>query len=128
MHQDASTAPAWQGLKALAASPPSIAGLFAAEPDRSARCIAEGAGLTLDFSRQRVGAATLGLLAQLADELGLRERIAGMYRGDIANPTEKRQALHTALRRKNAPHAAEVSAERERMLAFAESVRDGRIR
>src|SRR5690606_30726808 len=100
---------AWPRLKALAQAPqPAIAELFAAEPDRSARCIVEGAGLTLDFSRQRASAAVLQVLAQLADEVDLRERIAGMYRGDIANPTENRQVLHTALRREGAPHAAEV--------------------
>jgi glucose-6-phosphate isomerase len=128
MHQDASTAPAWRDLQAQAVSPPSIAELFASEPERRARCFVEGVGLTLDFSRQRAGTRTLQLLSQLADELGLRERIAGMYRGDIANPTENRQVLHTALRRPGAPYASEVAAERERMLTFAESVRDGRIR
>ncbi len=57
-------------------------------------------------------------MAQLADEVALRERIAGMYRGDIANPTENRQVLHTALRRSGAPHAEEVQREREHMLAL----------
>lgn len=129
MHKDASTTPAWSRLRALAGSPqPSVADLFAAEPDRVRRSIIEGAGLTLDFSRQRISAEVLGTLARLAEELGLRERIAAMYRGDIVNPTEKRPALHTALRRENAPFAAEVSAERERMLAFAERVRSGSIR
>ncbi len=129
MHKDATTTQAWQRLKALAAAPlPSIADLFAAEPDRSERCIVEGAGLTLDFSRQRASSEVLTLLSQLAEEMGLRERIAGMYRGDIANPTENRQVLHTALRREGAPYAELVKAERERMLAFAEDVRGGRIR
>src|SRR5207344_479192 len=65
--------------------------------------------------------------AQLADELSLLERIEAVYRGDIVNVTEKRQVLHTALRRSNAPYAAEVAAERTRMLAFAESVRSGEV-
>jgi glucose-6-phosphate isomerase len=86
--------------------------------------MASGAGLTLDFSRQRVSVEALEVLVQLAEEIGLRERIAGMYRGDIANPTEGRQALHTALRRAHAPHMDEVHAERERMLVFAEAVRN----
>jgi glucose-6-phosphate isomerase len=129
MHKDASTTLAWQRLRALASAPQSaIAGLFAAEPDRSARCMVEGAGLTLDFSRQRASAAVLQALTQLAGEIDLRERIAGMYRGDVANPTENRQVLHTALRRNGAPYAAEVAAERERMLAFAEGVRSGQLR
>ncbi len=129
MHKDASTTTAWSRLRAQAGSPqPTIAGLFVAEPDRVQRCIVEGAGLTLDFSRQRVSVEVLGTLVQLAEEVGLRERIAAMYRGDIINLTERRQVLHTALRRKNAPFAAEVTAERDRMLAFAEGVRTGSIR
>jgi glucose-6-phosphate isomerase len=129
MHPDASTAPAWSRLAALAGSPqPSIAELVAAEPDRVRRCIVEGAGLMLDFTRQRVSAEVLDTLVRLAEEVGLRERIAAMYRGEILNPTERRQVLHTALRRENAPYAGEVRAERERMLAFADGVRSGAIR
>jgi glucose-6-phosphate isomerase len=120
---------AWQRLTVLAAaSLPTIAELFAATADRSARCIVSGAGISLDFSRQRICQATLGQLVQLADDVGLRERIAGMYRGDIANPTENRQVLHTALRREVAPHAAEVASERSRMLDYAERVRGGTVR
>jgi glucose-6-phosphate isomerase len=129
MHPDASTAPAWQRLTAIAAAPqPTIAQLHATEPDRDRRLVVSGAGLTLEFSRQRIGSEALALLARLADELGLRERIAGMYRGDIANPTEARQVLHSALRRTGAPHAGEVHGERQRMLGFAEAVRGGGVR
>jgi glucose-6-phosphate isomerase len=128
-HRDASTSPAWQRLTALSAgSQPSIAELFAAEPARTRDFTASAAGLTLDFSRQRISATALRQLIQLADDIGLRERIAGMYRGDIANPTEGRQVLHTALRRNGAPYGDIVQAERSRMLAFAESLRGGQIR
>lgn len=129
MHRDATSTRSWLELQALAAEPvPSIAELFSTEPDRSDRCIVEGAGLTLDFSRQRISAGGLKLFSQLAGELELRERIASMYRGDVANTTENRQVLHTALRREGAPYADLVKAERGRMLAFAEDVRGGRIR
>ncbi|MEJ0100720.1 MAG: glucose-6-phosphate isomerase [Pseudomonadota bacterium] len=129
MQSDASTAPTWQRLKASATKPqPATGELFAADAGRSTRCTAAAAGLTLDFSRQRAGVGDLDNLARLADELGLRERIAGMYRGDIANPSEGRQVLHTALRRANAPYASEVHAEREHMLGFAEAVRSGAVR
>ncbi|MEO6079230.1 MAG: glucose-6-phosphate isomerase [Steroidobacteraceae bacterium] len=129
MPHDASTAPSWQRLTELAARPqPTIAELFAAEPGRSARCTVAGAGLQLDFCRQRISQETLGLLAQLGDDVQLRERIAGMYGGSIANPTESRQVLHTALRREAAPNADLVSSARERMLQFAERVRSGSLR
>ena len=129
MHADASSCPAWHRLADLAAGPqPSIAQLLATEQDRIERFTAAGAGLTLDFTRQRLCTEALAQLINLADEIGLRERIAAMYRGDIINSTEGRQVLHTALRRRGAPHAAIVVAERERTLAFAEDIRAGNIR
>jgi glucose-6-phosphate isomerase len=129
MHRDASTSPAWQSLTALAAAHiPDIAGLYAADADRSRRSTITAAGITLDFGRQRITAEALQLLTQLAEDIDLRNRIAGMYRGDIANPTEGRQVLHTALRRNGAPHAEIVQSERKRMLAFARDVREAQIR
>lgn len=126
---DVSSTPAWQRLASVAAQlQPHMAQLFASEPERSSRCIVAGAGLHLDFSRQRVSGEALGLLVELADEVQLRRHIAGMYDGDISNPSERRQALHTALRRENAPYAAIVRAERVRVLEFAEAVRCGRVR
>jgi glucose-6-phosphate isomerase len=127
---DASSSPAWLALKAeatrLKATP--VAQLFAADPQRFEHCVATGAGLTLDFSRQRVDAAVQPLLCQLLDDVDLRGRIEALYRGDILNPTENRKVLHTALRRTGAPYAAQVLAERERVLDFAEGVRGGGIR
>ncbi len=128
-HPDASTSPSWHLLMALSAtSQPGIRDLFAAEPDRARRFTASAAGLTLDFSRQRVGADALQAADPAAEDVDLRGRIAGMYRGDIANPTEGRQVLHAALRRNGAPYADIVRAERERVLEFAEDVRSGAIR
>jgi glucose-6-phosphate isomerase len=129
MERDASTAPAWKTLMNLAAGPqPRVAELFASDPGRAAVCTVRAAGLVLDFSRQRAGAEVLAALASLAEQLNLRDRIAGMYRGDIVNRTEGRPALHTALRRAGAPHADEVEAERHRMLGFAQAVRTGGVR
>jgi glucose-6-phosphate isomerase len=128
MYIDALNTPSWQRLTALtAAQLPTIAQLCAADPERR-RFVATAAGITLDFTRQRIGADSLQLLVQLADEVGLRARIASMYRGDIINSTEGRQALHTALRRAHAPYADLVASERQRMLGFAERVRGGSIR
>ena len=127
---DASSSPAWPQLQTqalrLLATP--TAALFATDPLRAEHCTVTAAGLTLDWSRQRVDAPVLALLSQLADDIGLRERIAAMYRGDVVNVTEQRQVLHTALRRPNAPYAELVRAERERMLDFAEGVRGGGLR
>jgi glucose-6-phosphate isomerase len=107
--------------------------LFAADARRGERLAAEGAGFYLDYSKNRVTDETLALLAQLADECGLRGRIDAMFRGDRVNATEGRAALHVALR---APRGAailvdgenvvpKVHAVLDRMAAFAERVRGG---
>jgi glucose-6-phosphate isomerase len=107
--------------------------LFAGDPKRGERLTAEGAGLYLDYSKNRVTDETLGLLLQLAEESGLRARIDAMFHGEIINVTEHRAALHVALR---APRDAsivlagtnvvpEVHAVLDRMAAFCERVRGG---
>ena len=127
--------PAWQALQAHHAQ---IAGLhlrdwFAQDPQRGERFTADGAGLHLDYSKNRIGGETLRLLLALANECGLRERIDAMWHGDKINTTEQRAVLHIALR---APRAAkfvvdgvdvvpQVHAVLERMGAFAERVRSG---
>jgi len=50
--------------------------LFADDPKRGERMTAEAVGIYLDYSKNRVTDETLKLLLQLADESGLRERIA----------------------------------------------------
>src|SRR3989304_112103 len=72
--------------------------LFAEDPTRGERFAAEGAGLYLDYSKNRITDETIGLLLQLAEESGLAERSAAMFRGDRINVTENRSVLHVALR------------------------------
>ena len=108
--------------------------LFERDPGRFERFSREQVGLLMDFSRQRLDEIALAKLCQLADVTGLRERIDAMFRGELINTTEGRAVLHVALRQP--PGAAlggaqiekEVMAERSRMLAFAQAVREGRIR
>ena len=68
------------------------------DPTRGERLTAEGAGLYLDYSKNRVTDETLGLLLQLAEESGLRERTEAMFRGERINVSENRSVLHVALR------------------------------
>src|SRR5262249_46549806 len=56
--------------------------LFAEDPRRGETFVAEGAGLYLDFSKNRITAETLGLLIQLARECGVSERRDAMFRGE----------------------------------------------
>lgn len=60
---------------------------------------ARGAGLLLDYSRQRLDDDARQLLLGLDQQLLLRERFSHMVQGDILNLTEKRAVLHTAARR-----------------------------
>jgi glucose-6-phosphate isomerase len=72
--------------------------LFADDAERGNRMIAEGAGIYLDYSKNRITEETIKLLLQLAEESGLRPRIDAMFRGDKINTTENRAVLHVALR------------------------------
>src|SRR5262252_8772557 len=107
--------------------------LFAADPGRGERMTVEGAGLFLDYSKNRITDETLSLLLQLAEESGLRSRIDAMFSGEKINVTEKRAVLHTALR---APKGAsvlvdgknvvpEVHEVLDRMADFSNRVRSG---
>jgi glucose-6-phosphate isomerase len=107
--------------------------LFEQDPDRYARFSRAALGLSMDFSRQRIDQEALYKLYSLVDYVKLRDRIDGMFRGDHINRTEDRAVLHVALRQPRGAAvggkeiAAEVIAERDRMLGFATAVRDGRI-
>jgi glucose-6-phosphate isomerase len=72
--------------------------LFAEDPKRGERLTAEAAGIYLDYSKNRITDETMKLLVRLADESNLRERIDAMFRGDEINVSERRAALHVALR------------------------------
>src|SRR3546814_19421194 len=58
----------------------------------------EGAGLYLDYSKQRVDEDALRLLLELAEVCGLPARTAAMFAGERINRTEDRSVLHVALR------------------------------
>jgi glucose-6-phosphate isomerase len=95
--------------------------LFAEDAKRGERLTAEGAGIFLDYSKNRVTDETLKLLFQLAEESNLRERIDAMFRGDKINITEKRAVLHTALR---APRGASIIVDGENVVPHVHAVLD----
>jgi glucose-6-phosphate isomerase len=110
--------------------------LFDADPDRGEKMTAEAAGLHLDYSKNRIGPETIGLLAKLAQECGLAERREAMFRGERINVSEGRSVLHVALRmpRERSLVVAgtdvvkQVHAVLDRMGAFCERVRSGEWR
>ena len=72
--------------------------LFAEDPSRGERLTAEGVGLYLDYSKNRVTDETMSLLIQLAEESGLAEHTEKMFTGEQINVSENRSVLHVALR------------------------------
>ncbi len=107
--------------------------LFAADPARGERLTAQAAGLYLDYSKNRLTDETLTLLAELANQCGLRERTEAMFRGEHINITENRSVLHVALRMPRTaslvvdgtdvvPQVHEVL---DAMAAFARRIRSG---
>ncbi|MFL1466496.1 glucose-6-phosphate isomerase [Marinobacter sp. HN1S83] len=72
--------------------------LFRQDPDRARRFFTTGAGLSLDYSKNRVTDDILTNLMALAKQCGVPEQTEAMFRGDRINVTEDRPALHTALR------------------------------
>ncbi|MEX2173625.1 MAG: glucose-6-phosphate isomerase [Pirellulaceae bacterium] len=107
--------------------------LFADDPTRGQWLALEAEGIYLDYSKNRITEETLRLLVQLAEECGLPERIAAMFRGERINTTENRAVLHVALR---APRGASIALDGEnvvprvhavldKMAAFANRLRGG---
>ncbi len=79
-----------------------------------------------DLSKNRWDLVTRRLLTELAREVGLEARRDALLAGEPVNTTEGRAVLHTALRapRGEGLYSAEVHEVQDRMLAYAESVRD----
>jgi glucose-6-phosphate isomerase len=129
------TRPAWKALAAhhLIVRGLKLSTLFADDPARGQRLTAETGGVLLDYSKNRVTDETMRLLAALAEESGLSDRIAAMFRGEKINVSENRAVLHVALR---APRGTsiivdgrnvvpDVHAVLDKMTEFANRVRSG---
>jgi glucose-6-phosphate isomerase len=102
-------APAWQALSIHYAriKDAHLRTLFAEDPGRAARFSAEGAGLFLDYSKNRITDETLQLLLRLAEEREVAKRRDAMFAGEAINTTEHRAVLHVALR---APRGTRIEA------------------
>jgi glucose-6-phosphate isomerase len=100
---------------------------FVRDPGRFQRFSWLAPEVFADLSKNLIDTATLHFLLDLARECGVEARRDAMFTGAPINTTEGRAVLHTALRAPpgaGAPHAAEVRAVLDVMLAFAERVRD----
>ena len=127
--------PEWKALEAHYQSVKDLhlRGLFASEADRAERFAVEAAGLFLDYSKNRITAETLRLLADLARARGVEALRDRMFSGEKINVSENRAVLHVALRAKRDQRilvdgvdvVPEVHAVLDRMAAFSDSVRSG---
>ncbi|MEE4184897.1 MAG: glucose-6-phosphate isomerase, partial [Gammaproteobacteria bacterium] len=133
---DPSTTPAWTALREHAQhlSSVSLEQLLDGDHDRySQLSIGVGDQLVADFSRCRVDVTALDLLQQLVTDRHVPDSIERLFAGELVNSTERRAALHTSLRAATAEGpvvagqdiGAEVRAELERVLDFADAVRSG---
>ncbi len=127
--------PAWQKLSAHHEKIKEVhlRDLFREDASRAEKFTVEGAGLTLDYSKQRITEETKLLLVELARERKVAERRDAMFRGEKINVSENRAVLHVALR---APRdkvievdghnvVTDVHAVLDRMSAFANKIRSG---
>lgn len=108
--------------------------MFAHDKDRGRKFTIEAGGLLLDYSKNLVSRYTIELLCKLACESNLESAIINMFKGAPVNETEKRPALHIALRnRTNTPIIVsgkdvmpDVNRALHQMSEFAHLVRSGR--
>ena len=130
--------PAWKALETHAAglSTSHLRDLFNSDgAGRFNAMSVQALDLLYDFSRQRITHETLGLLQNLAKACDLPARIEALFAGEDVNNTERRAAMHMALRnRSDRPMRAggddvmpEVRAQLARMREFVTGVHQGRL-
>ncbi len=99
--QDVTQLPSWQALSEhrQALDGFSLRQAFADDPQRFSRFSLDDCGLFLDYSKNLIDQRTRSLLVDLASDVGLAQAIAALFEGAKVNASERRPALHTALRR-----------------------------
>jgi len=107
--------------------------LFSEDPGRFDEFSLFFNDILVDYSKNIITKETKALLIGLAEEVGLKDGIEKMFRGDKINETENRAVLHVALRnRKHAPIYVDgedvmpkINAVLEKMNAFTNSIISG---
>ena len=87
-------------------------------------------GITLNIEHQHIAVNDFNELLKFANEKGVLSSYNAMRRGQIVNRSERRAALHTALRDPSAkaPFHKEVQEVLQKVCTFACDVRSGHIR
>ena len=126
---------AWQALQALALGPQPHLRELLKSPERNAALHASGAGISIDYERQRVTREVMQQLLALAHESHVMPQAQAMFKGEPINTTERRAVLHVALRGSHVPNppwgrdiSKQVAHELHRVCTFAEKVREGQMK
>ena len=129
--------PAWKDLQSHATDLEirHLRQLFADDAKRFEHLSVTELDFLYDFSRQRLTPNTITLLMALARACELEERILALFTGETVNNTERRAAMHMALRnRSERPMLVggqdvmpEVRREVAKMREFVTGVHEGRI-
>ena len=113
----------------------SIANLFEKYPGRSSEMVLQDKHFVFDYSKTHLTPEMLDLFAKISEDLAIPERIEAMFRGKKINVTEKRPALHPALRGKETDIfpvegknvMPEVVAVRQKIKALSENFKAGKL-
>ncbi|KFC72275.1 Glucose-6-phosphate isomerase [Devosia sp. LC5] len=109
---------------------------FAVDPNRFKRYSATGAGILLDYSKNRIDEDVMAALFDLARAAGVEERRDEMCEGEHINITEDRAVMHMALRYQG-DHPVpvdgkdvmpDIRAVLAHIESFSNAVRNGEIR
>lgn len=111
----------------------SLSKMFETDPDRAESFTIESGSLYFDFSKNLINQETLGFLVNLAEQSGLAEGINELFSGGLVNKTERRPALHVALRAPKSEQifvdgtnvVPEVHQVLGQMTAFSNAIRSG---
>ena len=135
---ETTTEAAWGTVEALSRRPGAgaIRTLFAADPRRFARFSRRSGDVLLDLSRTAISEEVLAALLALARAAGLERFRDAMASGAAVNATERRAALHMALRAPDGvpfttgeeDAAAAVHGTLSAMRGFVAAVHDGTLR
>jgi glucose-6-phosphate isomerase len=106
--------------RTLAGTP--LADLFARDPSRVERLTVEAEGFRADLSKERLVPDALAGLCEHARDAGLPAWIAALFAGEKVNVSEKRPALHPAMRD---DANAEGRESRRRVATLAEALGRG---
>lgn len=108
--------------------------LFAQDEQRFEKFSRQFEGLLFDFSKSHVDTEVIDLLSRFADDMRLGEGIDDLFSGEEVNNTERRPALHMALRSSKSSFKIadgedvmpEVRSELQKVAKFVDSVRSGK--